>query len=133
MDTTFGSLLVEDEVDSSNPSNSFSLGLEGVTVSNSVPIVVVVVVGASAVVIVVVVVVVVVVVAFGNTFMTAPILTILGVLKAGLELANVVVVVVVESAWAESASRLRRDRNMSAIGILKKILKKNIFTKKCVY
>ena len=111
MDTTFGSLLVEDEVESSNPSNSFSLELEGETVSNSVPIVVVVVISA-------VVVVVVVVVAFGNTFMTAPILTILGVLKAGLELANVVVVV--ESAWAESASRLRRDRNMSAIGILKK-------------
>ena len=111
MDTTFGSLLVEDEVESSNPSNSFSFGLEGETVSNSVPIVAVVVASAVAVVVVVVV-------AFGNTFMTAPILTILGVLKAGLELANVVVVVVVESAWAESASRLRRDRNMSAIGIL---------------
>ena len=117
MDTTFGSLLVEDEVESSNPSNSFSFGLEGETVSNSVPIVAVVVASAVAVVVVVV--------AFGNTFMTAPILTILGVLKPGLELANVVavvvvvvVVVVVESAWAESASRLRRDRNMSAIGIL---------------
>jgi hypothetical protein len=50
--------------------------------------------------------------------MTAPILTIFGVLKDNFELGNVVVVV--KSAWVVSASRLRRDRKMSAIGILKK-------------